>query len=86
MPNSHEVLRSDISMTTFLSEPDEYQGGELIISTEFGEQKVKLAEKQHSVNQLQVLWHVDMYFVTYIARLYLKYTGRVHVYYLSRDI
>jgi PKHD-type hydroxylase len=43
MPNSHEVLRSDISMTTFLSEPDEYQGGELIISTEFGEQKVKLA-------------------------------------------
>jgi PKHD-type hydroxylase len=30
-------------MTTFLSEPDEYQGGELIISTEFGEQKVKLA-------------------------------------------
>jgi PKHD-type hydroxylase len=43
MPNSHEVLRSDMSMTTFLSEPDEYQGGELIISTEFGEQKVKLA-------------------------------------------
>jgi PKHD-type hydroxylase len=43
MPNSHEVLRSDMSMTTFLSEPDEYQGGELIISTEFGEQKIKLA-------------------------------------------
>ena len=43
MPNSHEVLRSDISMTTFLSEPDEYQSGELIINTEFGEQKVKLA-------------------------------------------
>lgn len=43
IPNSHEVLRSDMSMTTFLSEPNEYQGGELIISTEFGEQKVKLA-------------------------------------------
>ena len=42
MPNSNEVLRSDMSMTTFLSEVDEYEGGELIIQTEFGEQKIKL--------------------------------------------
>ncbi|MBF7074847.1 Fe2+-dependent dioxygenase [Glaciecola sp. MH2013] len=42
MPHNNEVLRSDMSMTTFLSEPDEYEGGELIIQTEFGEQKVKL--------------------------------------------
>lgn len=42
MPNSNEVLRSDMSMTTFLSEADEYEGGELIIQTEFGEQKIKL--------------------------------------------
>lgn len=42
IPNSSEVLRSDMSMTTFLSEADEYEGGELIIQTEFGEQKVKL--------------------------------------------
>ena len=39
---SSEVLRSDMSMTTFLSEPEEYQGGELIISTEFGQQSIKL--------------------------------------------
>jgi PKHD-type hydroxylase len=43
MPHNNEVLRSDMSMTTFLSEPDEYEGGELIIQTEFGEQKVKLS-------------------------------------------
>lgn len=42
MPNCTDVLRSDLSMTIFLSEPDEYQGGELIISTEFGQQTIKL--------------------------------------------
>ena len=34
-------MRSDMSMTLFLSEPGEYEGGELLIKTEFGEQKVK---------------------------------------------
>lgn len=41
MPNSQDVLRSDMSMTTFLSDPDSYEGGELVIQTEFGEQKIK---------------------------------------------
>ncbi|OBT08332.1 Fe2+-dependent dioxygenase [Shewanella sp. UCD-FRSSP16_17] len=42
VPNTQFVLRSDVSMTVFLSEPDEYDGGELIIATEFGEQSIKL--------------------------------------------
>jgi PKHD-type hydroxylase len=41
MPNSQQVIRSDLSMTTFLSEPDTYEGGELVIQTEFGEQTIK---------------------------------------------
>jgi PKHD-type hydroxylase len=41
MPNSQDVLRSDMSMTTFLSDPDTYEGGELVIQTEFGEQRIK---------------------------------------------
>jgi PKHD-type hydroxylase len=41
IPNSQDVLRSDLSMTTFLSDPDSYQGGELVIQTEFGEQRIK---------------------------------------------
>lgn len=34
--------RSDISTTVFLSDKSEYEGGELIIKTEFGEQSIKL--------------------------------------------
>jgi len=41
MPNG-EQLRSDISCTLFLAEPDEYDGGELIISDTYGEHDVKL--------------------------------------------
>ncbi|CCQ10515.1 Iron-uptake factor PiuC [Pseudoalteromonas luteoviolacea B = ATCC 29581] len=41
IPSSIDILRSDMSMTLFLSEPDEYEGGELVIKTEFGEQRVK---------------------------------------------
>jgi PKHD-type hydroxylase len=35
-------IRSDLSATLFLSEPDEYEGGELIVEEMYGEQRVKL--------------------------------------------
>ncbi len=35
-------FRSDISMTLFLSDPNDYEGGELVIHTHFGEQTIKL--------------------------------------------
>ncbi len=37
-----EPMRSDLSMTLFLSEPSSYQGGELVIETPIGEQEIKL--------------------------------------------
>jgi|TARA_B100002049_G_C16037382_1_gene357332 PKHD-type hydroxylase len=41
LPNSADVLRSDMSMTVFLSHLDEYEGGELVIQTGFGEQRIR---------------------------------------------
>ena len=35
--------RSDVSITVFLNEPSDYQGGELTIRTAFGDRQVKLA-------------------------------------------
>lgn len=35
-------IRSDLSVTVFLSSPDDYDGGELEVSTSFGPQEVKL--------------------------------------------
>ena len=37
-----EQLRSDVSCTLFLNDPDEYDGGELVISDTYGEHAVKL--------------------------------------------
>jgi len=42
MGPANQRYRSDISITLFLNEPDDYDGGELTISTAFGEQKIKL--------------------------------------------
>ena len=41
-PGSAQRLRTDVSSTLFLTEPEEYDGGELIVHDTYGEHKVKL--------------------------------------------
>ncbi len=53
-----QQYRSDISTTVFLNEPDEYEGGELVISASFGEQKIKLAAGSAVVYPSSSLHHV----------------------------
>ncbi len=42
VPGSLNQIRTDISITVFLSEPESYEGGELIIEDTYGQQSVKL--------------------------------------------
>jgi len=42
VPGTPVKVRTDISMTLFFSEPQDYEGGELMIEDTYGSQKVKL--------------------------------------------
>ncbi len=42
-PSMAEAVRTDVSFTVFLAEPDDYDGGEMVIYTDHGEEEVKLA-------------------------------------------
>ena len=42
LPGSGRKIRTDVSATLFLADPDEYDGGELLIEDTYGTQSVKL--------------------------------------------
>ena len=53
-----EYYRSDVSTTVFLNGPEEYEGGELVVRTAFGEQKIRLAAGDALVYPSASLHHV----------------------------
>ncbi|HET7592169.1 MAG TPA: Fe2+-dependent dioxygenase [Rhodanobacteraceae bacterium] len=60
-------LRSDIACTVFLAEPDDYDGGELVVEDTYGEHEVKLAAGDAIVYPASSLHRVEP--VTRGARL-----------------
>jgi PKHD-type hydroxylase len=42
VPHTSVRIRTDLSVTLFLSDPEEYEGGELVIEDRFGSQEIKL--------------------------------------------
>lgn len=52
-------MRTDLSMTIFLSDPQSYKGGELVMETVFGEQQYKLKAGDAVVYPTHYVHHVN---------------------------
>ena len=53
------TIRSDLSMTLFLSDPDSYDGGELVLESEFGEEAIKLEAGSAVVYNANMIHRVE---------------------------
>jgi PKHD-type hydroxylase len=58
MGSGGAVYRADVSITVFLAEPEDYDGGELVVRTSFGENRVKLPAGDAVMYSSSSLHHV----------------------------
>jgi PKHD-type hydroxylase len=58
MMNKRSPLRADVAVTVFLGEPADYDGGELVIHTNFGPQEIKLPAGDAVIYPASSLHHV----------------------------
>jgi PKHD-type hydroxylase len=54
-----ELTRTDLSFTVFLSEPEEYQGGDFVVDLEFGEKRIREPAGNVIVYQADTLHGVE---------------------------
>jgi PKHD-type hydroxylase len=59
MRAGNTTIRTDFAMTLFLTPPDQYDGGELILRSEFGEEEIKLESGQAVVYTCRLLHRVQ---------------------------
>ncbi|HWU15621.1 MAG TPA: Fe2+-dependent dioxygenase [Caulobacter sp.] len=57
-PSTGQPLRTDLSITVFLSEPDDYDGGDLVVEDAYGSHLVKLAAGAAILYPASSLHHV----------------------------
>ena len=57
-PVTGQTLRTDLSITVFLSDPDDYDGGELVVEDAYGSHLVKLAAGSAILYPASSLHHV----------------------------
>jgi PKHD-type hydroxylase len=53
------VIRTDFAMTLFLNPPEQYEGGALVLRSEFGEEEIKLESGQAVVYTCRLLHRVE---------------------------
>jgi PKHD-type hydroxylase len=58
MGGAEGLYRTDVSITVFLNNPKDYDGGELVVRTPFGDQKMKLAAGDAVMYPSSSLHHV----------------------------
>ena len=83
--------RSDIAITVFLNSPDEYEGGELVISTPFGRQQIKFPAGDAVLYPASTRHHVTpvtsgerLVAVTWVQSLVRSYEQRDLLYQLGK--
>ncbi len=83
--------RSDIAITVFLNSPDDYEGGELVIDTPFGQQQIKCPAGDAVLYPASTRHHVTpvtrgerLVAVTWVQSLIRSYEQRDLLYQLGR--
>jgi PKHD-type hydroxylase len=59
MTSGNALVRTDFAMTLFVSDPDDYEGGALVLHSAYGEEEIKLAAGQAVVYTANLLHRVE---------------------------